>query len=164
MEGGEGGGGEEEGGGYAGGYGVEEEEVESAFVGWALGSGGEIDLIALAGRSHRRREHRTGCVDEFSGCLLQVWWRDAVSRRKSDQFSLCIFQNPISCNLLVHGPFARRCSRLTVEMDTRGCADLAVRALHVDQCAQRQRGLLGLCGLLFGELEIVMVPHVVMDC
>ncbi len=50
MGGGEGGFGDEDGGGYAGGYGVEEEEVESAFVGWTLGSGSEIDLIHLAAK------------------------------------------------------------------------------------------------------------------
>lgn len=48
LGGGEGGFGTEDGGVYAGGYGVQQEEIEFTLVWRSLRSGGEIDLASLA--------------------------------------------------------------------------------------------------------------------
>ena len=109
-------------------------------------------------------EHCTCCVDKFRRSLLQPWRRDSVARCKSNQFRFCIFQNTISCNFLIHSPSTRVSPGLTVKVHSRTITNLGIQPLHVDERAQRQRWLLSLCSLCFGELEILVVPHVVMDC
>ena len=147
----------------AGGYGVQEEEIEPALVWRALRSRRQVDLPSSAVEGHKRRKVFTSCVDKFRCGRLQAWNRDTVPCRKSNQFCFCVLQNTVSRNLLVHSPPARRAPCLTMKMDCRRTTDLAIQPLHVNQCAQRQRWFLGLGSFSFGELEILMVPHVVMD-
>ena len=51
-----------------------------------------------------------------------------------------------------------------MKVHSRTITNLAVQPFHIDERAQSQRGLLSFDSFCFGELEVLVVPHVVMDC